>query len=171
MPTHYKGSPQQQRALNAYINLTRAAESLTNRVHTHLAGSRLSNSEFSVLEVLQHLGPLRQNTIAQKILRTRGNITIVIDNLEDRGLVQRNPESEDRRCTTVELTAAGRQLIKTIFEAHVRVLLDEMSVLSSAEQESLRAICRKLGRGKAATNKLEATKYVTDKKKRPTRAR
>ena len=59
--------------------------------------SDVTVSQFGVLEALHHLGPLRQGEISAKLLRSGGNITLVVDNLEARGLVQRTREANDRR--------------------------------------------------------------------------
>jgi MarR family 2-MHQ and catechol resistance regulon transcriptional repressor len=143
--TNYKGSGDETRALNAYVKLMRASETLTARIHRHLADAGLNVSQFGVLEALYHLGPLNQTEIAQKILKSSGNITLVIDNLEKRGLVKRRRSAEDRRFYAVDLTAAGRRLIASIFPRHAAKVLEEMKALTSAEQEELSRLCRKMG--------------------------
>lgn len=143
--TTYRGSKDEVRALNAYVKLMRATESLSARVHRHLAGAGLSISQFGVLEALYHVGPLSQAEIAKKVLKSTGNITMVIDNLEKRGLARRERKEDDRRYYTVQLTAEGRKLIKSIFPRHVARIMEEMGVLSSEEQESLGRLCRRLG--------------------------
>src|SRR6266581_6980244 len=92
------------RALNTYTKLMRAAESVTSRVHRVLATPKLTISQFGVLEALYHKGPLCQRDIASKILKSSGNITLVIDNLEKQNLVKRERTSADRRYLTVRLT-------------------------------------------------------------------
>jgi MarR family 2-MHQ and catechol resistance regulon transcriptional repressor len=87
--THYKGTKDEVRALGTFVKLVRAAESVTARIHRHLIDTGLSVSQFGVLEALFHVGPLSQAEIAKKILRSTGNITMVIDNLEKRDLVKR----------------------------------------------------------------------------------
>ena len=135
------------RALNTYTKLMRAAESITARTHRHLSSMGLSISQFGVLEALYHLGPLSQKEIGQKILRSSGNITMVIDNLEKRGLVMRRRDKADRRVFIVHLTDEGNRLISKVFPPHATKISDEMSVLSSAEQETLGGLCKKLGLG------------------------
>lgn len=149
MPTHYKGTEREQRALNAWIALSRAMDSMWDRVHRHLSDFDLTPGQLAVLEALLHLGPLRQNVLAEKVLRTKGNMTLVVDNLEKRGLVSRQREQEDRRCTTISLTSSGRKLIGSVFPKHVAIVVKEMSALTQSEQESLRSICRKLGKAGA----------------------
>jgi MarR family 2-MHQ and catechol resistance regulon transcriptional repressor len=98
-----------------------------------------------VLEALYHLGPLSQKDIGQKILRSSGNITMVIDNLEKRGLVMRKRDKSDRRVFIVHLTDEGNKLISKVFPPHATKISDEMSVLSATEQKTLGGLCKKLG--------------------------
>ncbi len=150
MGTKYKGSEREVRALDAFINLNRAADSLNNRLEPGLEKSGMTLGQFAVLEALYHLGPMRQVEIADRVLRSKGNITLVIDNLEKLGFVRREREKEDRRCTTVSLTSEGKKRIADVFPAHVKRLTAEMSALSASEQETLRVICRKLGKSAGA---------------------
>ena|SRR3990172_2004113 len=143
--THYKGAREEVRALSAYVKLVRASDSVTARIHRHLSSAGLTISQFGVLEALYHLGPLSQSEIAKKVLKSTGNITMVIDNLEKRGLVKRERNREDRRYYAVRMTAEGKKLIGSIFPHHAARILEEMSILSSAEQDSLGRLCRKIG--------------------------
>ena len=133
-------------ALSAYVKLMRAAETLSTRVHRHLAGNGLTVSQFAVLEALHHLGPLCQRDIGRKILKSSGNITTVIDNLERRQLVERRRGGEDRRYVAVHLSASGEALITGIFPRHAAGIVEAFSPLSPQEQAELARLCRKLGR-------------------------
>ena len=145
MGTAYEGNEQEVRALNAYIKLMRAAETITSRLNRNLASADLTVSQFGVLETLFHKGALCQRDIAKKILKSTGNITMVIDNLEKRGLVKRERGSEDRRFITIHLTEKGAQLIAEIFPRHASAITDEMGTLTAEEQADLSRLCRKLG--------------------------
>lgn len=145
MGTHYQGTKEERRALDLYIKLSRAAESVNQRVNRHLQDAHLTVSQFGVLEAIYHLGPLTPGQLCDKILRSTGNLTLVIDNLEKRRLVARRQNPEDRRSTIVELTPAGCELIAAMLPVHVQTVVQEMAVLSPAEQEQLAALCRKLG--------------------------
>lgn len=114
-------------------------------MNTMLAEQGLSESQFGVLEALYHLGDLTQVDLARKILKTGGNITMVVDNLEKRGLVLRIRRQGDRRYVKVQLTGDGRKLIDDYFPSHARAIAQLMSALDSEEQETLAALCRKLG--------------------------
>ena len=147
MGTHHKGPAEETLALDAFIKLRRAAESITRRVNAHLAVPRLTESQFGVLEALHHLGPLSQTILAGKILRSAGNLTLVIDNLEKRGLVSRTREEADRRYVTISLTEAGEQMIRALFPAHVKRIVSQLATLSAEEQIELARLCKRLGIG------------------------
>ena len=149
MPTHYPGETDEVLALNTWIKLTRAVDSFGARLARKGTHDGLTPSQFGVLEALEHLGPLNQSEICGKLLKSGGNITLVIDNLEARGLVQRERSTDDRRVVTVSLTAAGKELIERFFPEHVRAIVEEMGVLTADEQETLGRLCRKLGRKEA----------------------
>lgn len=145
MGTHYQGTPEEVRALDVYIKLARAADVVTQRINHHLKADGLTVSQFGVLEALYHLGPLCQTDLAGKILKSTGNLTLVIDNLERSGLVERQRDTVDRRFVSVHLTPAGHELISRIFQPHVAGVVETMSALTADEQEELAALCRKLG--------------------------
>jgi MarR family 2-MHQ and catechol resistance regulon transcriptional repressor len=145
MTNRYKGSKAENRALKTYVKLMRAAESVTSRTHRHLASTGLTISQFAVLEALYQLGPLSQRQIGQKILRSSGNITMVIDNLEKNKLVRRERHKADRRFYIVHLTDKGYDLIKGLFPPHAAVIAQDLAVLTAAEQDTLGRLCKKLG--------------------------
>lgn len=146
MPTHHTGNEQEKRALNAFITLMRAADSLSARLAEELTEHELTVSQFGVMEALMHLGPLCQKELAHKLLVSGGNVTMVVDNLEKRGLVTRERSTVDRRLVTVSLTPAGRRRITAVFPRHMARIVKHFAILSSDEQETLRGLCRTLGR-------------------------
>ncbi len=91
-----------------------------------------------------------QSEIGKKILRSSGNITLVIDNLEKHGYVRREREDGDRRRVSVQLTKEGRALIERIFPMHAGLITSALSALSPEEQEELGRLCKKLGRSLSA---------------------
>jgi MarR family 2-MHQ and catechol resistance regulon transcriptional repressor len=147
MQKEFRGNNKEARALSTYVKLMRAAESITSRVHRHLSSVGLTVSQFGVLEAILHLGPLSQRDLGRKILRSSGNITMVIDNLEKRRLVRRKREVSDRRMFIVHLTGEGQTLIGKIFPSHAALITHEMSVLKAADQKILGDLCKKVGVG------------------------
>ena len=137
--------PDKRQALNAYIKLLRASDSVTEKVSKTWRDAGLTSSQFGVLEALYHLGPLCQKDIAKKILKTTGNITMVIENLSRRDLVYRKRDNEDRRFIKIHLTEKGQNLISRIFPGHVDDISKALSVLSVEEKHQFAAMCKKLG--------------------------
>lgn len=147
MPTHYQGDEATVRALNAFINLMRASDTVVRRLSAKFEAAGLTTAQFAILEAIYHLGPLCQKTLAEKLLRSGGNITVVVDNLEKRGLARRQRQADDKRMVQIHLTPRGRALIARVIPKHAQNIANELSVLAPEEQDELRRICRKLGKG------------------------
>lgn len=148
MPTHFTGSRAEVRTLATFIKLTRCTNSVLARLAEHNTIGDLTYSQFAVLEALYHLGHMTQGEVSSKILKSTSNLTTVIDNLERDGFVRRERDAKDRRVIHVHLTEAGQGKIEAVFPGHVAALVEEFSVLSASEQETLGKLCRKLGKGK-----------------------
>jgi MarR family 2-MHQ and catechol resistance regulon transcriptional repressor len=137
----------ERRALDAYVKLHRAVSAIQARTNSFCGRHGLTVSQFATLEVLYHKGPLCQRDVASKILRSGGNLTLVVDNLEKNGLVERRVSETDRREKVLHLTDDGRDLIERIFPEHAKGIRSIMAALTSEEQTELARLCRKLGRG------------------------
>lgn len=134
-----------RRARDAYARLRRAAGATASRLQRSvLAEAGLTESQFRVLETVCDRGPMAQGELAREILKSSGNLTLVVDNLEKRSLVHRRRCAEDRRCVEVHLTAEGQRLIEQLWPRHLEAVVEEMSALSTAEQRELERLCRKL---------------------------
>lgn len=151
MGTHFNGSQEEINALNTYIKLTRAAESVNGRLKNLLLKEGVTESQFGILEALYYLGPLCQKNLADKLLKTGGNITMVIDNLEKRGFVNRKRGEKDRRLFNVHLTGEGKDLIEAVFPKHLKAVLEGMSCLTSEEQTEFQRMCKIIGLQKRNT--------------------
>ena len=119
----------------------RAEESLD------LSQAALGDSDFRVLEVLLHKGPLPVNTIGPKVWLTPGSISVAIDRLEKKGLVKRK-NTDDRRVRLVVLTVNGRALITKTFRVHAAAMEEAARVLSKDERLMLLRLLKKLGKGR-----------------------
>ena len=147
MSTHFKGNQEELLALNAWIKMLRASDSVFKKIKPSMVQHNLTTSQFAVLEALLHLDAMSQKTIGQKLLRRSCNIVKVIDNLERDGLVLRKPDLNDRRAYKVELTTKGDRIIKKMFPIHVKSIVDAFSILREDEVMELGRICKKLGLG------------------------
>ena len=142
---HFKGNQKTAQALDTFVKLTRAANSVSAATGVQLVGAGLTDSQFAVLEVLYHAGPLCLTVIAHKILKTGGNLTLVVKNLEKRGLVQRKQSADDRRYFSLHLTAKGKRLITEIFPKQAARITEVFGALTPEEQIELARLTRKLG--------------------------
>lgn len=134
------------RTLSTYIRFVRAAESTTTRIHRCLPKYGLTFTQYGALEALYHLGPLYQRELANKLLKSARNITMVVDNLEKRDLVRRERGSQDRRYINVHITSAGKQLFEEVFPHIKTAILEEVGILSPEEQDRLSSYCLRLGK-------------------------
>jgi len=145
MPTRYRGTRDENRSLDAFIKLMRAADSVYAELGPALAEEGLTHGQLGVLEVLLHGGGMCQRDLAGKVLRSTSNVTTVVDNLERRGLVRRARRKQDRRVVDVALTTKGRRVIEHVFPAHAARIARLLGALSHVEQEELGRLCKKLG--------------------------
>jgi MarR family 2-MHQ and catechol resistance regulon transcriptional repressor len=147
MPTHYEGTTEEKLALTTFIKLTRAVESVQSRLNEQNTMCGLTISQFGTLESLYHLGSMCPSEISQKLLKSGGNMTLVLDNLAKQDLIQRQRDLNDRRMVIISLTDKGRDLIERIFPNHAEAIVKEFACLSTEEQHMLGYLCRKLGQG------------------------
>src|SRR5208283_160175 len=129
-----------------WLVLMKAYRTLSQVDARSIAASGLGISDFAVLEVLLHKGPLPVNAIGRHVMLTSGSITTAIDRLEKKQLVRRKSNPEDRRVTYVALTRAGSTLIRRIFKVHAERLETLFEPLNMTERSSLGTLLKKIGK-------------------------
>src|SRR5258707_2326468 len=107
-----------QKTDHVWLVMIKAMHALTRYAAAGIEGTGLGNSDFRVLEVLLHKGPLPVNTIGPIVNLTPGSISIAVERLVEKGLVSRVESAEDRRVRMVALTPAGKNLIVAPFQKH-----------------------------------------------------
>jgi len=119
----------------------------------------MCGSDFAVLEALLHKGPLPVNEIGKKVLLTSGSITVAVDRLETKGLVERRAHGTDRRARIVHLTKEGRKVITRAYADHAadmeRLASDS---LTKKERKTLIHLLKKIGYEAAGALKPEEEK-------------
>ena len=135
----------QAAALKLFVVLARARTAVDDQMALSMSKLGLTNTEFAILEVLHHKGPLLLGDIQRKILVTSGGITYLVDRLTEKGLVKREECPSDRRARYAVLTPTGDALIRRIFPDHARRIAEAMSGLTPAEQDTATRLLRKLG--------------------------
>jgi MarR family 2-MHQ and catechol resistance regulon transcriptional repressor len=135
---------------HVWLIMMKAMRALTRYAAAGIEETGLGLSDFGVLEVLLHKGPLPVNTIGPIVDLTPGSISIAVDRLFAKGLVSRVESGEDRRVRIVALTSRGRDLIAPAFRKHAGQMRKVFSELSSEELRSLEVALKKIGKRAAA---------------------
>ena len=143
-------SDDRERALRLWIALARCYSTFSRAVSCKIGDYGLTAPQFGVLEALYHLGPLALGELADKLLVTGGNVTYVMDRLEQQELVMRVRSPEDRRVVQAKLTPRGYELMAEVFPGHGEFIENLSSCLEPAEQETLRGLLKKLGTSAAS---------------------
>jgi MarR family 2-MHQ and catechol resistance regulon transcriptional repressor len=126
--------------------LWKTAKAIEKVDRASIAGTGLQISEFSIMEVLTHKGPLPINAIGEKVLLTSGSMTAAINRLEKKGFVRRVQDPADGRFFHVHLTESGRIVIQKAYEKHAANLEQVAAVLSQNERGELLRLLKKIGR-------------------------
>jgi DNA-binding MarR family transcriptional regulator len=129
-------------ATEVFLHLLRSGDEAFRVIETHLAKHDITQGRFGVLMALwgqcQREGdnvPLSPAEIADRTGVTRATVTGLIDTLERAGLVARTPHSDDRRMTSVVITAKGDKLLKKILPEHFRQMAWLMEPLNESERK------------------------------------
>ncbi len=145
MATKFNGNKNEKIALDAFIKLMRASNSVSHDCNAVINSRNLTESQFGVLEAIFHLGPMSQKQLSEKLLKSGGNMTMVVDNLVKSSLVERQKNTSDRRYYTIVLTESGRKLISEMLPDHIALITQRMNSLNQNELQILGDLCRKLG--------------------------
>jgi MarR family transcriptional regulator, 2-MHQ and catechol-resistance regulon repressor len=132
--------------VHVFLVLWKAARAVETYAQNSVSQLEMCGSDFAVLEALLHKGPLPVNEIGKKVLLTSGSITVAVDRLQMRGLVERRAHGTDRRARIVHLTAAGRKLIIRVYAKHAADMERLASEsLTRAERRTLIQLLKKIG--------------------------
>src|SRR3984893_15262809 len=138
--------------VHVFLVLWKAARAVQAYAEKSVAKLEMCGSDFAVLEALLQKGPLPINEIGKKVLLTSGSITVAVDRLETKGLVERRAHGTDRRARIVHLTRAGRKLITRIYADHAADMERLSSAsLTRAERKTLISLLKKVGYEAAGT--------------------
>ncbi len=129
-----------------WLALWRVSKDIDRIAQADIASLGLCFTDFGVLEILLHRGPMPVNSIAETVMITSGSMTTAVDRLVDRGLVRRTAHPTDKRVRMVELTAEGRSLIEKAYGEHAQTIERTFEVLSAQERSDLLSILLKLRR-------------------------
>ena len=133
-------------ALHAWLILLKAWHSMSRYLLPALLEEGLGESDFRVLEILLHKGPMPVNAIGPKVYLNPGSVSVAVDRLYKKGLVSRVECSEDRRVRTVSLTEKGRQMFIPVFRQHTALVKRAFQDVCSGELQPLEQVLKKIGK-------------------------
>src|SRR5260370_29557087 len=136
--------------VHVWLVMMKALRALTKYAAVDIEETGLGLTDFGVLEVLLHKGPLPVNTIGPIVDLTPGSISIAVDRLFEKGLVSRVESPEDRRVRIVALTPRGKDLIVSAFRKHSGQMKRLFSELGPEELRSFEVALKKVGKRAAA---------------------
>ncbi|MFN8494866.1 MAG: MarR family transcriptional regulator [Caldilineaceae bacterium] len=129
--------------LLTWFRFIRVLKKLLPQMDEHLRNWGLSQGQFDLLAEIAAEEGINQQTCADRLNVTKGNITQHLNNLETRGYIQREKSGRD---SYVSLTDEGRTLFSTIMPAHDHYVKEILSPLTEEEIRQFAAILRKLDR-------------------------
>ncbi len=139
-----------QKTDHVWLVMIKAMRALTRYAAAGIEDTGLGHSDFRVLEVLLHKGPLPVNTIGPIVGLTPGSISIAVERLVAKGLVSRVEAVEDRRVRMVALTSSGKNLIVAAFQKHAAQMRRVFSELSAEELRDFEMALKRIGKRAAA---------------------
>ena len=148
----FQGDEQSQIDLRLFRVWAKASKTVFDDVVKDIERYGLSNENFMVLELLYNKGPHTVQSISEKFSIPSGSITYVVDKLEKKELVKREPSPTDRRSSIVVITDQGQNVFKEIFPQHVEVISKNLSSITNEEKIQLTDLLKKLGLGARETN-------------------
>ncbi len=99
----------------AMLSIMRTSDLLENRAARLLRNYQLTPSQYNVMRIMRGEGkPMPCLEVADRMIQVAPAITRVVDQLVARGLISKTQSSEDRRVFLVQLTVAGKALLRKI---------------------------------------------------------
>src|SRR6201987_1854110 len=133
-------------ALHAWLIILKAWQSMSRDLLPSLLAEGLGESDFRVLEILLHKGPMPVNAIGPKVYLNPGSVSVAVARLYKKGFVSRVECSEDRRIKTVSLTEKGRQMFGPLFRRNTALIKRAFQDVSSEDLEQLELVLKKIGK-------------------------
>src|SRR3984957_4282309 len=133
-------------ALHAWLIMLKAWQSMLRYASPTLLEEGLGESDFRVLEVLLHKGPMPVNAIGPKVALNPGSVSVAVDRLFKKGFVSRIECSSDRRGRTGSLREKGREMFAPLFRRHAALTKNAFHDVSSLELQQLELILKKIGK-------------------------
>jgi MarR family 2-MHQ and catechol resistance regulon transcriptional repressor len=133
-------------AIHTWLIMLKALQAIRHFALPPILKEGLGDSDFRVLEVLLHKGPMPVNAIGPKVDLNPGSVSVAVDRLYKKGLVSRVESESDRRVRTVSLTEKGRRVFFPIFRQHAALIQRAFQDVSPTEQRQMEEVLKRIGR-------------------------
>jgi DNA-binding MarR family transcriptional regulator len=130
--------------LPASVLIARVARLVRSRLDAALGPSELRQRQLVALSYLRNHGPARQQALAQSLCMDASSLVCLLNDLEDRDLIARRRDREDRRRGILELTDHGRDALVEIDAALAEIDAEILADLDETERADLRALLGRL---------------------------
>ena len=132
--------------LHAWLILLKAWQSMSRYLLAALLEEGLGESDFRILEVLLHKGPMPVNAIGPMVYLNPGSVSVAVDRLYKKGFVSRVECSKDRRVRTVSLTEKGREMFVPLFRRHGALIKLAFQDVSLKDLQQVEVVLKKIGK-------------------------
>jgi MarR family transcriptional regulator, 2-MHQ and catechol-resistance regulon repressor len=131
---------------HAWLVMLKAWQAIGRYLRPTMSAEGLGESDFRVLEVLLNKGAMPVNGIGPKVDLNPGSVSVAVDRLYQKGLVNRTECSSDRRIRTVSLTEKGRQVFLPLFHRHAALIRRVFQDVSAEDLQRFEVILKKIGK-------------------------
>ncbi len=142
-PRALPGPPKELLTSSVFL-LKRLGFAAKDRSHAAFDGTGLSAFHYAVLALLEEDPRETQAQIADALGYDRSLIVRLLDELEERGLVIRKRDPDDRRRHVVKLTPAGHSMLVELRAIVQRLEDDFLSPLDTRERDTLHVLLTKV---------------------------
>jgi len=143
-------------AIHTWLVMLKASQAIHHLAFPPVLKEGLGDSDFRVLDVLLHKGPMSVNALGPKVDLNPGSVSVAVDRLYKKGLVSRVESESDRRVRTVSLTEKGRRVFVPIFRQHAALIQRAFQDVSPEEQRQMEEVLKRIGRRAEELREREA---------------
>ena len=142
-------------AIHTWLIMLKASQAIHHLAFPPILKEGLGDSDFRVLDVLLHKGPMPVNALGPQVDLNPGSVSVAVDRLHKKGLVSRVESESDRRVRTVSLTEKGRRVFVPIFRQHAALIKRAFQDVSPQEQRQMEEVLKRIGRRAEQLGKQE----------------
>ena len=130
----------------AWLHMMRVSSKMERLSSEHIRILGMTSAQFDVLAQLSTHEGISQQALSEILFVTKGNVCGLIGRMEQRDLVERRPDPDDRRANLLFLTEKGKALAQRVMPEQERFIAEQMSALSQDEEATFRTLLRQLDR-------------------------